>query len=87
MRLIGILLVLVVIGWMASKMLKGDANRNAKTQEQIQKAVGSDVKVPAVPTKPQDLKQFEKDVAKAMNDAAKAQEDKAEEAAAGTSNK
>jgi hypothetical protein len=80
MKLIGILLVLLIVGLMSAKMLKGDANRNTKTQEQIQKAVGSDVKVPAVPTKPQDMKQFEKDMTKAMNDAAKAQGEKADEA-------
>jgi hypothetical protein len=84
MKLIGILIVLAIVGLMSAKLIKGSsAERNAKAQAEVQKAVGdaNAAKLPAVPTRPQDVKQFEKDMSKALNDAAKAQVDKAEETA------
>ncbi len=73
MQIIGILVVLLVIGLLSVKLMKGSDNKNAKTQAEVQKIVGPEAagKLPAVPTKAEDLKQFEKDVTKALNDAAK----------------
>ncbi|MCB4364325.1 hypothetical protein KIH07_11310 [Hydrogenophaga taeniospiralis] len=81
MRLVAVLLALLVVGLLVARQLGGGAPAQVQKPEAI-----SDVAVPGmptVPTKPQDLPQFEKQVEGYVNDLAAERAKQLEQAESG----
>lgn len=78
MRMVALLLALLVVGFLVARQLDGGAPAQVQKPEAI-----SDVAVPAVPTRPQDVPGFERQVEGYVNDLAAERAKQLEQAESG----